>query len=328
MSNSKDFLSDSCLINYNEDVYDIGGFSPDTDLDIAHNHKTVNWLNIYGFNWKEEIKEVIRVNKLDDFLNVLVFEEDQKNKMIDLEDALYLTINVLICEKDDFIYDRIKFYFQDNFLWTIQEKRGDYFGEIRAYLDENKGLVRRKKGDYLMYKLLEAIIDNYEKAYEELAEETSVFQDVDKIKLEASFIVKIEQAKQDILELKKSLTKLKEVLVQLENWQNPDFHNHYFTLLKEQINFVIDDVDFDLLQIESNLNLIFNLQSHKLNEVMKTLTIFSVIFIPLTFMAGIYGMNFANMPELNAKYGYFVLLGVMLIVTVVSIMIFKRKKWF
>ena len=117
MSISNDFLTESCLIDYNEEIYEKGSFPPDRNLDVSNNHKTVNWLNVYGFGWKEQIKQIIKVNKLDDFLNILVLEEDQKNKMIDLEDAIYLTVNVLICEKDDFKYDRIKFYFLMAILW-------------------------------------------------------------------------------------------------------------------------------------------------------------------------------------------------------------------
>ncbi|MFT4601033.1 MAG: magnesium transporter [Arenicella sp.] len=324
----KSFIEDASLINYNENTHETSAFDKEQFLDIKNNTKTVNWLNVYGFDWKDEIKSIIKTNQLHDFLNILVFEDDQKNKMIDLDRSLYLTINVLIRDENEFKYDRIKFYFQDNFLFTIQEKKGDYFEGVRDYLATNNGIVRRKKGDYLLFKLLESIIDNYEDAYQNISKETRVFQDIDRIKLEEAFIVKIEHAKQDVLELKKSLTKLKEVLLQLERWDNQEFHNHYFTLLKEQINFVIDDVDFDLQQIESNLNLIFNLQSHKLNEVMKTLTIFSVIFIPLTFLAGIYGVNFVNIPETQSQYGYFVVLGVMVLVTIISVIIFKKKRWF
>ena len=102
----------------------------------------------------------------------------------------------------------------------------------------------------------------------------------------------------------------------------------YYGELKEQINHLISDIDFELQELESKINLVFSLQGHRLNEVMKTLTIFSVIFIPLTFLAGIYGMNFENIPELHTPYGYFVLLGVMVLVTLGCVWYFKRKKWF
>ena len=322
------FLNNSKLIQYNEDKFVVAEVDYDKPLHVKKNTEHVDWLNIYGFHWKDEIKTIIKENKLNDFLNVLVFEEDQNNKLIDLETSIFITINVLIKEGDDFIYDRIKFFYQENLLWTIQEKKGDYFEGVRDYIRENKGLVRRKKADYLLYKLLEAIIDNYSIAYLEISKAMELFQDLDKIKPEPEFVVKIEESKQDLMILKKSLLNLKEVLIQLENWEGEDFHTHYFNLLKEQINFIVDDVDFDLQQLESNLNLIFNLQSHKLNEIMKMLTILSAVFIPLTFLAGIYGMNFQNIPETQTQNGYFFLLAAMLVIGLLTIVYFKRKKWF
>ena len=88
------------------------------------------------------------------------------------------------------------------------------------------------------------------------------------------------------------------------------------------------NIDFELQELESKINLIFSIQGHRLNEVMKTLTILSVIFIPLTFLAGIYGMNFENMPELKFQYGYFLLLGFMFVISLFIVWYFKRKKWF
>ena len=316
------------IIEYNTDKIGVRDIPPTHNLNLSNEDGLVKWLNIYGFNWKSETKSIININHLDDFLGNLIFEEDQKNKIIDLETSLFLTINVLIKEGEEFLYDRIKFYYQTDFLWTIQERKGDYFGKIRTYIHENKGMTRKKRADYLLYKLLEAIIDNYEVCYAELNESLGIFQDLDTIKPEPNFVVKIEKAKRDLLILKKSLTNLKEVLVQLDNWPGEDFHGHYFNLLKEQANFVIEDIDFNLQQLESNLNLIFNLQSHKLNEIMKTLTILSVIFIPLTFLAGIYGMNFNDMPGTSSRTGYFILIGVMCLIAGVVAYAFKRRKWF
>ena len=106
------------------------------------------------------------------------------------------------------------------------------------------------------------------------------------------------------------------------------FEVKYFSELKEQTTNLISNIDFELQELESKINLIFSIQGHRLNEVMKTLTILSVIFIPLTFLAGIYGMNFENIPELKFKYSYFILLAAMVIITLISVWYFKRKKWF
>jgi len=127
---------------------------------------------------------------------------------------------------------------------------------------------------------------------------------------------------------KKASHGLRDIIIRLERVEIKGFQTKYFSELREQINGLITDIDSDIMELESQINLFFSVQGHRLNEVMKTLTIFSVVFIPLTFLAGIYGMNFDNMPELQWKYGYFVLLGLMLVVTIISIIIFKRKKWF
>ena len=121
---------------------------------------------------------------------------------------------------------------------------------------------------------------------------------------------------------------LKDTITKLEKMEIDGFEVKYFSELKEQTTNLISNIDFELQELESKINLIFSIQGHRLNEVMKTLTIFSVIFIPLTFLAGIYGMNFENIPELKFKYSYFILLAAMVIITLISVWYFKRKKWF
>ena len=121
---------------------------------------------------------------------------------------------------------------------------------------------------------------------------------------------------------------LKDTVVKLEKMEIEGFNVKYFSERKEQTNNLISNIDFELQELESKINLIFSIQGHRLNEVMKTLTILSVIFIPLTFLAGIYGMNFENIPELKYEYSYFILLGIMVLITLVSVWYFKRKKWF
>ena len=121
---------------------------------------------------------------------------------------------------------------------------------------------------------------------------------------------------------------LRDTITKLEKMEIDGFEVKYFSELKEQTTNLISNIDFELQELESKINLIFSIQGHRLNEVMKTLTILSVIFIPLTFLAGIYGMNFENIPELKFKYSYFILLAAMVIITLISVWYFKRKKWF
>jgi magnesium transporter len=220
------------------------------------------------------------------------------------------------------------FIVSTDFLWSIQEKDGDYFNWIRERLEGNKGIVRKKKADYLLFLLLESIIDNYQDTYQENAELSSEILSSGNIKPTPEFTSLVEKRKQELFNFKKATLSLRDTIIKLEKIEIDGFNVKYFSELKEQTSNLISNIDFELQELESKINLIFSIQGHRLNEVMKTLTILSVVFIPLTFLAGIYGMNFENIPELKAKNGYFILLGIMVLITIVSVWYFKRKKWF
>ena len=175
---------------------------------------------------------------------------------------------------------------------------------------------------------MESIVDNYEETYQKNAELSSDKLNAEIIKPTPEFTSLVEKRKQELFNFKKAAIGLKDMIIKLEKIKIVDFDIKYYSELKEQTSNLISNIDFELQELESKINLIFSIQGHRLNEVMKTLTILSVIFIPLTFLAGIYGMNFENIPELELKYGYFILLGIMVLVTVISVWYFKRKKWF
>mgnify|MGYP006098402423 FL=1 len=241
---------------------------------------------------------------------------------------LFVTTRVLITGSHKFDSEQMIFIVSPDFLWSIQEKPGDYFNWIRERLEGNKGIVRKKKADYLLFLLLESIVDNYQETYQENAELSADKLNSTDIKPTPEFTSLVEKRKQELFNFKKATMGLKDTVVKLEKLEIDGFDVKYFSELKEQTSNLISNIDFELQELESKINLIFSIQGHRLNEVMKTLTILSVVFIPLTFLAGIYGMNFENIPELKFKYGYFILLGIMVLVTIISIWYFKRKKWF
>jgi magnesium transporter len=241
---------------------------------------------------------------------------------------LFVATRVLITNSQKLDSEQMIFIVSPNFLWSIQEKSGDYFNWIRERLQENEGIVRKKKADYLLFLLLESIIENYQNTYEENAELNADKLNSTHIKPTPEFTSLVEKRKQELFNFKKATLSLRDTIVKLEKVEIAGFETKYFSELKEQTNNLISNIDFELQELESKINLIFSIQGHRLNEVMKTLTILSVIFIPLTFLAGIYGMNFENIPELKFKYGYFVLLGIMVFITICAIWYFKRKKWF
>ena len=323
-----EFLDNTSIISYSTQNHEKADFSTISEIVFSENEATTKWLNTYGIQFHNAFKEVINQNKLDDFLIKLLNDKDHPNKVIILDDLLFITTRVLITDSQKLDSEQMIFVVSKNFLWSIQEKPGDYFGWIRERLEENKGIVRKKKADYLLFLLLESIIDNYQDTYQQNAELSSHKLNSTHIKPTPEFTSLVEKRKQELFNFKKAALSLRDTIVKLEKIEIDGFEVKYFSELKEQTLNLISNIDFELQELESKINLIFSIQGHRLNEVMKTLTILSVIFIPLTFLAGIYGMNFENIPELKLKYGYFILLGIMVIITILSVWYFKRKKWF
>ena len=189
-------------------------------------------------------------------------------------------------------------------------------------------MLEKKKTDYLLFLILESIVDNYQETYLKNAELSADKLSSTQIKPTPEFTSLVEKRKQELFNFKKATLSLRDTIIKLEKIEIVSFDTKYFSELKEQTNNLVSNIDFELQELESKINLIFSIQGHRLNEVMKTLTILSVVFIPLTFLAGIYGMNFEHIPELKYQYGYFVLLGVMVLVTFGAVWYFKRKNWF
>lgn len=322
------FLKNTSIIEYSQNNFTRKFFNSTDEIVLKNNNDSIQWLNIYSLKYQEIIKKIIQQNNFDEFLLNLIIDDDQRNKVIELGDCIFLTFKTLHYINSSFYFEQMMFIVSPNYVWSIQEKSGDYFEHIRERIAGNKGTIRKKKADYLLYRIIEAIIDNYYLAYEKLVEKSQELKDLSKVKPSPEFAIIIENNKQNLFILKKAISSLREAISRIEKLELENFETHYFSELKEQASFLIDDIDFDLQQFESSINLIFNIQNHRLNEVMKTLTIISVIFIPLTFLAGIYGMNFKYMPELESKFGYFIIITIMILLTLVNFYYIKKKKWF
>lgn len=323
-----DFENNTWVINYSFDNYYNKKFSLEDDSTLSKKDKTVTWINTYGLDYMDEFRSMVISNELDDFLLRLFANQNLGNKVIELEEQLFIAVRILKTENHNLESEQMFFVVGKDFIWCIQEKWGDHFDWIRNRIFENKGIIRKKRADYLLYFILETIISNYKEKYEEIVLMENMLDRATQLEPTPEFMFEVEQNKAMIHQFKKASHGLRDIAVRLERVEVKGFHTKYFSEIREQVNGLTNDIDSDIQELESQINLFFSIQGHRLNEVMKTLTIFSVIFIPLTFMAGIYGMNFENIPELKWHYGYFILLGLMLVVTLFSIIIFKRKKWF
>ena len=295
---------------------------------LVKNDNNKTWINTYGINFQEDFNVVISQNSLDDFLRLLIKENKHRNKTIELDDSIFLAINTIHLKQKVITTEQMMFIVGDDYVWSIQERKGDYFEQIRFRLRENKGYVRKKSCNYLLYLLLDAIIDNYTNVFTEIHAETEKIVDLNDENPGQSYVLNIESLKEQLFILKKAITSLRDAIFKLENIELENFETRYFIEAKEQAHYLIDDIDFDLSQLESKLNLIFNLQNNRLNQVMKTLTIFSVIFIPLTFLAGIYGMNFDYLPGTKSENGFYIFLGATVLLSLISIYMINKKNWF
>lgn len=323
MKNKEYFLEKTTLITYNKDDCRTDIINHIDEIKIDDN-KNVKWFNTYGEIEKKTFKRFIFNNKLNDFLYILL-KDGYNNKVINLNKSLFVSMEVFRIDGGLFSTEKMSFILCDNFIWSIQEKEGDYFDSIREKIKSGIEIVRSRKSDYLLFSILDTIVDTYEDVFKEISEYNEQFSEILDIKPTPAFISRIEGIKQELLKLKKSAILLRDTVSKLIKIEA--YNDIYFEEIKEQINNLIVNIDFEIQTLESNINLIFSIQGHHLNEVMKTLTVFSIIFIPITFLSGLYGMNFKYMPELETKNGYFILLAVMLTITVLIIYYLKKKKW-
>lgn len=324
---SSNFTNETVLIDYSPDDCTVINHPSSHEILLPHRPGVISWLNTYGTTYYDDFKTIIHNNQLDEFLIKLLQDTEQSNRLIELDDGLiFISLNILKSVNDAIISEQMFFIGNSEFIWSIQEKAGDYFEWIRERIRNPLSMVRRKKADYLFYLMIESVLDNYEKLIDQLSVKYKEIP-FSEINPTPEYAVEVEEQKNKYFEVKKATQSLRDMLIKFEKLNNDNFDNKYFNELKEQSINLMNEIDFELMELDSKINLIFNFQGYRLNEVMKTLTIFSVIFIPLTFIAGLYGMNFTNIPELQNPNGYYIVLVAMFIIAVATIVYFRMKKW-
>jgi magnesium transporter len=307
------------------------------DLNTNIDLNKVNWLNIHGLNDTTIIKSIGDYLNLDNFMLGDILNTTKRTKLDEYHDTLFFNIKSLLpVEHSEGIdVEQISFLLKNGILVSFQEKRSDFFTHIRERIRTHSGIVRTKKADYLLYLLLDAVMENFYITIEneELKVETLI--NLSKTNSSQSILVQIEKHRDNFNFLKRSIIPLRDSLYSIKSMKDDNVFNtiehtnySFFDRLHQKCFELLEQIEYDLTTLESVSNFYFSAQSHKMNEVMKTLTVVSVFFMPLTFIVGVYGMNFDNMPELHWKYGYFVIIGCMFLLLLVMIYYFKKKKWY
>lgn len=293
---------------------------------------TVTWININGLHDTELIRKIGRGFDLHTLALEDIANTGQRPKMEEYDDCLFFALKMMCYDEaaNTVNSEQLSMVLGKTFLLTFQERPGDVFDPVRERIRKQKGRIRRVGIDYLVYALLDTIVDNYICIIERIGEN---IEDIEEVILDnptSEVLNRINTYKREMNYLRKTVRPAREFILQLSRLDSDFFADHTRPFLKDLLDLATQAVEVidtyrDILS--DHLNIYNTKISNRLNEIMKVLTIFSAIFIPLTFIAGIYGTNFDNLPELHYKYAYFVMLGVMLAVALVMLRFFKRRGW-
>ncbi len=301
---------------------------------------TVTWINVDGIHNIEILEKfnacyLVHHLVLEDILDI-----NQRPKADDFGEYIFIVAKMLMYDegKDDIIEEQVSFILGKNFLITFQDgKAGDVFDVIRERIRGNKGKIRKMGPDYLAYALLDAIVDNYFVILEKIGEKIETVEAAVVARPAPKTLHAINKLKRELIFLRKVIWPMREVANIASRMESGLIRENvlvYYRDIYDQTMHAIDTVEAFRDSVSGILDIYLSSVSYRLNEVMKVLTVIATIFMPLTFIAGIYGMNFntavsrANMPELNWPFGYLFVLSIMLLVALGMLAYFKRKKWF
>lgn len=297
------------------------------------NDTHITWINIDGIYDHTIVKYIGEQLNLHPLTQEDIMNTDHRPKVEYFEEYLHFTLKMLSFshEKRCIISEQVSFVLGKNYVISFQEIPGDVFNPVRDRILNNKGRVRKRGADYLVYTLIDLIVDNYFIITDELQMEIeflekNILEGADKEELE--LILKL---KKEMVFLRKSVIPVREAISGLEKSDSKLIEKSTKLFLRDVYDHTIhitESIENHREMLQSLLDIYLTGLSNKLNNVMKTLTVISTVFIPLTFIAGLYGMNFKDIPGGESPHGFIIASGIMLAVAAIMIIILKRKKWF
>lgn len=299
------------------------------ELDDDH----VAWLNFHSIADIPSIQALCLNLKIDKIGIENIFYEARRPKVE--ENNGYIFFNVISVlpsqnQKDLIHKDQITFFLAKNYLISLQTIEGKHFHDVRDRIEKDRGKIRTKKSDFLLFRSLEAIVDNYFEVLDNISEAMELIHENLHKSVDKSLLLKIEVERRKLIELKKIAGPMLDISVQLLGSDSAliDKNNFvYFNTLHHSCSHVITEIESQKQLLDGMANFYYAAQGQRMNEIMKVLTIVSSIFIPLTFIAGVYGMNFKYMPELGYKNGYYTVIGVMFLIGASLFVFFVSRGW-
>lgn len=292
----------------------------------------IHWVNVDGLADQHLIEKIGTRFNLHYLLVEDVLNTEHRPKADEYEDHLFLTLKMLYRIEDNLVdYEHISFVLGKNLLLSFQEKEGDIFNQVRDRIKPETSIFRKRGADYLLYRLIDTIVDSYYVVLENIGQKVESIEDRISADPTIEDFREIQALRKEFIYLRKMVYPLREALnkvIKNESDFIEDRTIKYFSDVYDHVIHLIDSLDTYKDVTSTLMDLYMNTINYKMNEVMKVLTVISAIFIPLSFIAGVYGMNFTHMPELDWPYGYFTVLGIMAAVFLGMVGYFRYKKWF
>lgn len=295
------------------------------------NSWNVHWYHISGLSNPRLVEDIGKKFDLHPLLLEDILNTSQRPKAEDFGRHIFVTMKMLrMNEAGDVKEEHMSFVLGQGYLISFQEKENDLFSPIRNRIQHGSGRTRARNADYLLYLLMDLLVDNYFLLIDSLAGRIETLESEVSERPKREHLEGIQDVRSDLLAIRKSILPLRELVNFFVRGQSsqisPDI-NPFFFDLSDHIFHLFELVE-NYREMALGLKDMYNSSVNmRMNQVMQTLTVVTTLFIPLSFLTGVYGMNFANMPELNWKYGYFALLGVMVFIALLMLLHFRRRGW-
>ncbi|HBF94666.1 MAG: magnesium/cobalt transporter CorA [Petrimonas sp.] len=294
---------------------------------------SITWINVDGLHNEQIIRDLSDIFSIPADILSDVMEPSSRPQAEEFDNGFFVSIKMMEFneKKNRVSVDNLSLIVMDKILVTFQEEKGDVFEPVRERIRKHKTKIRTSGSDYLAFTLLDVVIDNYIYILGIYGEKVETLEGRLILNTNKETLKIINLFKHELNNLRVDIKPAKEMimgLVKLDTDFIQEENEKHYKELQDNINQAVDLLDYYREVLYDELNMYHSSMSTKLNDTMTVLTIFSVIFIPLTFIVGVYGMNFDNLPELHWKYGYFIIWGIMLLIVAVMIGYFKKRKWF
>lgn len=317
--------------------YSDGDFLERADISVEEciefkKAKGVAWIDIEGVHEVDKLAAIGEAFGLHPLVMEDIANTDQRPKMEDYGEYIYVVMQMLCIDegKNEIIADQVSIILGKNFVLSFQEGELDVFEPLRGRIKTAKGRVRKMGAGYLAYSLIDAIVDSYFLILEKFGDKIDTLEDELIGSPSPTTLRKIHTFKRDMFYLRRSIWPLRELVAGLDRSESGllgDYLHPYIRDIHDHAIYLIDAVETFRDMLSGMLDIYLSSINNRMNEVMKVLTMIATLFMPLTFIAGIYGMNFEYMPELRWKIGYPMILTVMSVIVIFMFLYFKKKKW-